>query len=84
MATNLLRVCNTHDSNLYYYGVSPIVLTGDNKAISIGPNNSSACDLGRFLKDARIEVQESYFHMFEQVLFRNMINENSWNKMPPS
>ena len=40
VATNLLRVCNTHESNVYYYGPSPIVLTGDNKALALGPNNS--------------------------------------------
>ena len=54
VGTNLLRVCNTHDSNIYYYGSSPIILTGDNKAISIGPNNCSSLDLPGYLKDAKI------------------------------
>ncbi len=56
MATNLLRVCNTHDSNIYYYGSSPIILTGDNKALLIGPNNSPSPDLPKLLKEANIPV----------------------------
>ena len=52
-------MCNTHDSNIYFYGASPIVLTGDNKAISIGPNNSSAPDLRRYLKEAKIDINET-------------------------
>ena len=56
VATNLLRVCNTHDSNIYYYGSSPILLTGDNKAIMVGPNNSPAYDLPKHLKAANIPI----------------------------
>jgi TBCC domain-containing protein 1 len=41
-ATNLLRICNTVDSSIYYYGPSPIILTGDNRSVSIGPNNCPA------------------------------------------
>lgn len=86
MATNLLRVCNTHDSNIYYYGSSPIILTGDNKAILVGPNNSSSPDLVKHLKSAGITNNETNLHNFEMVLFKNvlMTNENSWSKMPPS
>lgn len=85
VATNLLRVCNTHESNIYFYGPSPIILTGDNKAISIGPNNSVSPDLPRHFKDANIELNNTSLLNFEQVLFKNMMtNENSWSKMPPS
>ena len=85
MASNLLRVCNTHDSNIYFYGLSPIILTGDNKTISVGPNNSSSPDLPRHIKNANILMNESNLYTFEQILYKNMINnEDSWNKMPPS
>lgn len=86
VASNLLRVCNTHDSNIYYYGSSPIVLTGDNKAISVGPNNSCSPDLAKHMKTAGISINETNLHNFELILFKNMLmtNENSWNKMPPS
>lgn len=86
VATNLLRVCNTHDSNIYYYGPSPILLTGDNKAISVGPNNSSSPELQKYIKAANIAVHPDNFYSFEQVLFKNMLmtNENCWSKMPPS
>lgn len=85
MATNLLRVCNTHDSNIYYYGPSPIILTGDNKSISVGPNNSSSPELPRHLKAASIPLSEANFSNFEQVLFKQMISdEHSWSRMPPS
>jgi hypothetical protein len=85
VATNLLRVCNTHDSNIYYYGPSPIILTGDNKSIAIGPNNSSSLDLPRHLKAASIPLTEAHFDNFAQVLFKQMISdEHSWNRMPPA
>ena len=28
VTSNLLRVCNTVDSNIYYYGPAPIIMTG--------------------------------------------------------
>jgi hypothetical protein len=85
VGAHLLRVCNTHDSNIYYYGSSPLILTGDNKGVAIGPNNSPAPDLPRHLQDAHIEHTEAYTLNFEQVLFKSMItNEHSWTKMPPS
>ena len=64
MATNLLRVCNTHDSNIYYYGPSPIILTGDNKSINIGPNNSSSPELPKHLKSANIPLSEANYSNF--------------------
>ncbi len=85
VATNLLRVCNTHDSNIYYYGPSPIILTGDNKSISVGPNNSASPELPKHLKAAGIPLSEPNFSSFEQVLFKQMISdEHSWSRMPPS
>ena len=68
-----MRVCNTHDSNIYYYGSSPIILTGDNKAISIGPNNSPSPDLPHHFKDANIEMNPNNIYNFEQVLFKSLM-----------
>lgn len=64
VATNLLRVCNTHDSNIYYYGPSPIILTGDNKSLLMGPNNSSSPELVRHLKSANIPISEVSLNSF--------------------
>lgn len=64
VATNLLKIFNTHDSNIYYYGPSPIILIGDNKSILIGPNNSSSPDLPKHLKAANIPLSETNFKNF--------------------
>lgn len=45
IASNLLRICNSVDSTIYYYGSSPIIMTGDNRSIQIGPNNSLSTQL---------------------------------------
>lgn len=63
-ATNLLRICNTVDSSIYYYGPSPIILTGDNRSVSIGPNNCPAKELRGHIKSAGIELKEKYFSKF--------------------
>ena len=85
VATNLLRVCNTHDSTIYYYGPSPLVLTGDNKSILVGPNNSPSPDLQKHLKAANIPLTEGHFNNFSNVLLKQMMHDDkSWSKMSPN
>ncbi len=45
IASNLLRICNTLDSTIYLYSPSPIILTGDNRSLILGPNNSNSKEL---------------------------------------
>lgn len=56
ITTNLLRICNALDSSFYFYGPSPIILTGDNRNLMLGPNNSNAPDLKIHLKTANIPI----------------------------
>lgn len=72
------------DSSIYYYGPSPIILTGDNRSVSIGPNNCPAKDLRGHIKSAGIELKEKYFRKFEEVLNKNMEgSNNNFSKMEP-
>ena len=83
-ATNSLRICNTVDSSIYYYGPSPIILTGDNRSVAIGPNNCPAKELRSHIKSAGIELKEKLYNKFEEVLNKNMENGNTnFFKMEP-
>ena len=61
VTTNLLRVCNTVDSNIYYYGPAPIIMTGENRSVYLGPNNSTSPDLRVHMKAANVLADERYF-----------------------
>ena len=71
ITTNLLRICNTLDSQFYYYGTSPITLTGDNRNLMLGPNNSNSPDLKMQLKAANIPLSNEYLTSFENVLCKS-------------
>lgn len=57
IAANLVRICNTIDSQIYYYGSAPIILTGDNRSLLIGPNNSNSSELKSHMKAANIPMR---------------------------
>lgn len=38
------------DSSIYSYSPSPIILTGDNRSLNLGPNNSASKDLKTHMK----------------------------------
>lgn len=62
------------DSNIYSYSQSPIILTGDNRSISIGPNNSSSKDLKNHIKAANMTVNKGFLNNFENVICRSESN----------
>ena len=74
MTTNLLRICNTQDSNIYFYGPSPIIMTGENRSVILGPNNSTSHELKNHMKTANISINEKYYENFSYILGRS---ENS-------
>jgi hypothetical protein len=44
------------DSSIYSYSPSPIILTGDNRSLNLGPNNSASKDLKNHMKAASIVI----------------------------
>lgn len=77
-----MRVCNTVDSNIYFYGLAPIIMTGENRSVYLGPNNSTSNDLKMHMKVASIPIDEMYFKQFSQVLGRS--ETNSFEVIEPS
>ena len=56
VAANFLRVGNTIDSTIYYFGSYYPVLFGDNRSIVLAPNNANYMEFLERLKNAKIPV----------------------------
>lgn len=56
VASNFLRVGNTIDSKIYYYGSYFPVLYGDNRSITLAPNNANYNEFYERLKNAKIPI----------------------------
>ncbi len=56
ITSNFLRIGNTIDSTINYYGAYPAVLYGDNRSITLGPYNANCLQLIQRMKDAGIEI----------------------------
>ena len=56
VASNLLRVGNTVDSCIFYYGTYYPVLYGDNRSITLAPNNANHNEIPERLKKAKIQL----------------------------
>lgn len=56
VASNFLRIGNTIDSTIYYYGSYYPVLYGDNRSVTLAPNNANYIDLFERMKQAKIPL----------------------------
>jgi len=56
VASNLVRVGNSVDSTIFYYGSYFPILFGDNRQITLGPNNTNYNELIERVKKARIPL----------------------------
>ena len=53
------------------------MLTGDNRSVSIGPNNCQSRELRSHIRSAGIELKEKYYKRFENILNKNMEDNNN-------
>lgn len=83
IATNLLRICNTVDSVIHYYGPSPVILTGDNRSLQIAPNNSLSPTLPDHMKKAGIPMDKQFLSSYTQVLCKPMPGANTYLNTKP-
>ncbi len=56
VASNFLRIGNTIDSTINYYGSFNPMLYGDNRSITIGPYNANYTELIERIKEAEIPI----------------------------
>ena len=52
--SNLTRISNAIDTNVYMYSVSEPILFGDNRGLSLGPHNVTYNDLYSFIRSSKI------------------------------
>ena len=57
-------------------------MTGDNRSLSLGPNNSTSFDLRNHMKVAGIPIVDAYMNNFSSVLCRS--DSSSYEIMDPS
>lgn len=56
VSSTMLRIGNTVDSVIYYYGSYYPILYGDNRTITLAPNNVNYNEMHERLKNAKIPI----------------------------
>jgi len=80
---NVLRIGNTIDSKIYFYGpVSPI-LFGDNRSIFLGPNNVNYVEFFDTLKKSGMHLSSKHTNNFKNPLVMNKDNNINLHIMSP-
>lgn len=72
VVSNFLRVGNTVDSIIYYYGSYYPVLYGDNRSITLAPNNANYSEFYERIKAAKIQIQYKSSQIFSQPAIMNL------------
>jgi len=76
VASNFIRIGNTIDSTINYYGSFHPVLFGDNRSVVLGPYNANYIGLPERIKEARISTIQPNVTYFDDPLVVNAL-ENS-------
>jgi len=83
VVANVLRIGNTIDSKIYFYGpVSPI-LFGDNRSIFLGPNNVNYVEFFDTLKKSGMHLSSKHTNNFKNPLVMNKDNNINLHIMSP-
>ena len=56
VASNVLRISNTIDSKIFFYGPLPPIMFGDNRGITLAPHNANFLELFELLKKSEITL----------------------------
>ena len=79
VAANLLRVGNTIDSTINYYGSFNPMLYGDNRSITIGPYNANYMELIDRIKEAEIPIIYKNIQSYDHPLVMSDVENNNIN-----
>lgn len=79
VASNYLRVGNTIDSTINYYGSFNPVLYGDNRSIIIGPYNANYTELVDRIKEAEIPILYKNIQSYDNALVLNNPDNSNIN-----
>jgi len=79
VASNFLRIGNTIDSTINYYGSFNPMLYGDNRSITIGPYNANYAELIDRIKEAEIPILYKNIQSYDHPTVLNDIENNNIN-----
>ncbi len=77
VATNLIKISNTLDSNIYSYTNTQPILFGDNRGVIMGPHNVFYNELPNYLKISKINIDSSYINNFSASILMHDGGENN-------
>lgn len=80
---NVLRIGNTIDSKIHYYGPVNPIFFGDNRSIFLGPNNVNYSDLIENVKLGGIPILNRHMNNFKSPLIMNKDNNINLHIMVP-
>ncbi len=83
VAANFLRVGNTVDSFIYYYGTHAPVLYGDNRAVTLAPNNANYNELTERLKRAKVPLSARSAANFAAPIVMAQSLNKTYQILPP-
>jgi len=78
IASNFLRIGNTIDSRINYYGAYAPVLYGDNRSITIGPYNSNCIQLVQRMKESKLKLTHEYVSNFMAPVLMNKSTDGGY------
>ena len=79
--SNLTRISNVIDCNIFMYSVSEPILFGDNRGLSLGPHNVTYTDLYSFVKSSKILLSHQGIKNFSNPI--NLNNKCDIHIIPP-
>ena len=79
VAANIIRIGNTIDSTVNYYGSFNPILYGDNRSITVGPYNASYLELPERIREAEIPVLARNIDYYAEPLVLNALENSGIN-----
>lgn len=81
ITSNVLRIGNSIDSKIYFYGPLNPIFFGDNRSIILAPNNVNYMEFIDNLKKAGIPLSSRHFNNFKTPLILNKDNNVNFHLM---
>lgn len=79
VAANFMRIGNTIDSTINFYGSFSPILYGDNRGIILGPYNGNYIDLLDRIKEAEIPITYKNIQSYDNPLVLNELEDDNMN-----
>lgn len=81
LTANVLRIGNTIDSKVYFYGPLNPIFFGDNRSITLAPNNVNYLEFLENLKKGGIQLAQRHLNNFKTPIILNKDNNMNFHIM---